>query len=207
MVNHQGAPRARDAWCALLFSATSKRDSSILFSIFMAARRRRLRAGGAPEDRFSMPSDPTNRRETPETTARFEREVELTTATCRAAIDGRLAARAIAEWLRPLEMGEAEFQALWFLRFTAEEVDQATIAARLALSPAQVSHTVDRLGRKGWIAVASAAGDRRRRLWRLTPHGAHTLDEKLRDCGAPLYGATGSPGAPDLVIPQRKEAA
>lgn len=109
---------------------------------------------------------------------------------CGAAIEGRLAGRALVAWSRPLAVGEADFQVLWYLRFAVAPMDQATIAARLALSAAQVSNSVERLGAKGWIAGEVARGDRRRRMWRITLSGAEQLEGLLREFGPPSYWPT-----------------
>jgi DNA-binding MarR family transcriptional regulator len=100
--------------------------------------------------------------------------------TCRTVVDGRRAARALAEWLRRFELSEPEFQVLWRLRDVAVEgLDQTTLANQLALSPAQVSATVERLGTRGWIIAHSRPEDRRRRLWQLSASGRTMLQSIL----------------------------
>lgn len=102
--------------------------------------------------------------------------------TCRAAIDGRRAARVLAAWAKHFELSEPEFQLLWSLRPLANRgVDQSSLARRLALSPAQVSATVERLRRGGWIFSLAVQGDRRRRLWQLTGAGHALLAKMLVD--------------------------
>jgi DNA-binding MarR family transcriptional regulator len=96
---------------------------------------------------------------------------------CRAIIDGRRAARTLAVWTARFELSEAEFLVLWCLRDTATAgIDQTTIAERLALSPAQVSATAERLRASGRIVPRSAAGDRRRHLWQLSAAGRTLLE-------------------------------
>ncbi len=100
--------------------------------------------------------------------------------TCRTAIDGRRAARALAQWTQSFELGEAEFQLLWCLRAElGDGRDQTTLARELAISPAQVSAAVERMRAKGWICQQVAVGDRRRHLWQLSTAGQSLLDEML----------------------------
>ena len=75
-----------------------------------------------------------------------------------------------------------EFEVLWCIRFTGVHgIDQATIAGRLLLSPAQVSATVERLRSSGWIAQRSLAHDRRRHLWQLSAEGEALVERLLSD--------------------------
>jgi DNA-binding MarR family transcriptional regulator len=97
------------------------------------------------------------------------REIDL---ICRAIIDGRRAARTLAVWAAPFELSEPEFLVLWCLQQAATAgADQTTIAQLLALSPAQVSATVERLRSDGHIVREMVSGDRRRHLWRLSATG------------------------------------
>jgi DNA-binding MarR family transcriptional regulator len=92
--------------------------------------------------------------------------------TCRSAIVGRRAARAIADWARQFELSEAEFQLLWRLRTAAGDgIDQTALAKSLAFSAAQISASVERLRARGWIVSQSAHGDRRRHQWQLSAAG------------------------------------
>lgn len=102
--------------------------------------------------------------------------------TCRSSIDGRRAARALAAWAKPFELSEPEFQLLWRLRpLVGEGLDQTSLARTLTLSPAQVSATVERLRRGGWIVPHVARGDRRRQVWQLTDDGHALLAKMLVD--------------------------
>jgi DNA-binding MarR family transcriptional regulator len=104
--------------------------------------------------------------------------------TCRTAVDGRRAVRALAEWSQQFQLGEPEFQVLWCLRASrANGLDQKTLAKLLACSPAQVSATVERLRSHGWISQRQSPGDRRRNLWQLTAGGTQLLDEMLAATG------------------------
>jgi DNA-binding MarR family transcriptional regulator len=86
----------------------------------------------------------------------------------------------LAEWVRPFELTEPEFQVLWLLRQANESaVDQKTLASALAFSAAQISASVDRLRVRGWILQIVSPGDRRRHLWRLSDGGQKLLDSVL----------------------------
>jgi len=101
---------------------------------------------------------------------------------CRTAVDGRRAARAIARWAGRSRLSEPDFQLLWCLRpVSGDGIDQTTLARELALSPAQVSATVERLRAGGWIEQRPALGDRRRNLWQLTSGGQRLLTRMLHD--------------------------
>jgi DNA-binding MarR family transcriptional regulator len=100
--------------------------------------------------------------------------------TCRTAAAGRRAVRALAEWAQRFDLGETEFQILWGLKWCAGDgLDQATLAKRLACSPAQVSTTVEQLRLRGWIAQLETPGDRRRHRWQLSPLGKSLVDQML----------------------------
>jgi DNA-binding MarR family transcriptional regulator len=100
--------------------------------------------------------------------------------TCRTVIDGRRAARALAEWAQQFSLSEAEFQLLWCLRSAvAEGLDQTRLSRALTTSPANVSTTVERLRTRGWICQQAIAGDRRRQCWRLTSGGQELLEEMV----------------------------
>jgi DNA-binding MarR family transcriptional regulator len=104
---------------------------------------------------------------------------------CQTVVDGRRAARALADWAGRFDLSEPEFQVLWCLRDAiATGVDQTTIAHWLALSPAQVSATVERLRAEGCIVQQALPGDRRRRQWQLSAAGRATLNEMLRNAGS-----------------------
>lgn len=98
-------------------------------------------------------------------------------AACRSAAEGKLAARTIAAWLDGLDISEPEFRLLWLLAgavdpsLTAASLDQAELAERLVVSPAQVSGAVERLRHMGLLERAANQGDRRRQLWRITAAG------------------------------------
>ncbi len=106
--------------------------------------------------------------------------VRLIEQTCQTAIEGRRAARAIAHWSKGFQLTEPESQILWCVRDAADgSIDQTTVAKRLALSPAQVSASVEKLRSGGWISPREAPGDRRRRLWQLSLKGNELLIRML----------------------------
>lgn len=110
---------------------------------------------------------------------------------CRTAIDGRRAARALADWAQRFDLGEAELQVLWNLQTAADAgQDQTTLARELAFSAAQVSATVERVRARGWICQQPAAGDRRRHLWQLSATGRDFLHQMLANATLLNCGAT-----------------
>jgi DNA-binding MarR family transcriptional regulator len=106
--------------------------------------------------------------------------------TCRAAINGRNATRALAHWAKAFGLAEVEFQILWRLRSAdTSGLDQTALAGALAVSPAQISASVERLRALGNIGARAATGDRRRHLWRLSATG-HQLIAKMLESVALL---------------------
>lgn len=100
---------------------------------------------------------------------------------CHTAAEGRRSARALAQWCERFQLSEPEFQVMWCLRgLIGGGLDQTTLAKRLALSPAQVSGTVEKLRARGWISQQSVDGDRRRHLWHLSESGGGAIHEMLR---------------------------
>lgn len=103
-------------------------------------------------------------------------------AACRLASEGKLAARRIAAWLHSVPVNEPEFRLLWVLaggsqrEGAATSLDQADLAERLVVSPAQVSGAVERLRSLGLLERIQHERDRRRQLWQVTSAG----DELLR---------------------------
>jgi DNA-binding MarR family transcriptional regulator len=107
--------------------------------------------------------------------------VERINAACRQAAEGKLAARRIAAWLDGSEINEPEFRLLWLLAGTANAdisaipLDQADLAERLVVSPAQVSGAVERLRSLGMVERLHHQRDRRRQMWRVTAAGETLL--------------------------------
>jgi DNA-binding MarR family transcriptional regulator len=95
---------------------------------------------------------------------------------CGIAVDGRRAARALAEWVQRFELGEPEFLVIWCLHARQSAgLDQTSLAKALACSPAQISATVERLRVRGWIETRLKPGDRRRHVWQLAARGEESL--------------------------------
>ena len=98
---------------------------------------------------------------------------------CRRAIAGKLAVRDIGAWLQGDTVSEPEFRLLWMLSRqaggTCDSLDQAEMAERLVVSPAQVSGAVERLRNAGLLERVDSKRDRRRQLWQLTGSGEQLL--------------------------------
>ncbi len=106
---------------------------------------------------------------------------------CQQVVAGKHAARALAHWVGGVGISETEFRLLWLLfPVTApaskesdhELPDQAELAAKLAVSAAQVSGAVERLQSLGYIERHVNGVDRRRQMWRLADPGralVHTV--------------------------------
>ena len=103
---------------------------------------------------------------------------------CRLVVDGRRAGRALADWARRFGLTEPEFLTLWRVSESpADGIDQTTLAQRLALSPAQISATVERLRTGDWIVQCDRPGDRRRHLWQLSARGRTRLQAIVGQAG------------------------
>jgi len=100
--------------------------------------------------------------------------------TCQTSIDGRRAAKALAQWSEQFHISEPELQILWRLREVRDGVDQTSLAKELVISPAQVSSCVERLRVRELIVHEVAAADRRRHLWQLTRGGNELLDKVVQ---------------------------
>jgi DNA-binding MarR family transcriptional regulator len=103
---------------------------------------------------------------------------------CRRVADGRLAARELAAWVAGAGVSEAEFRLLWVLFHGDLSLNQAELASRLGVSPAQVSGAVERLHSAGHIDGGCDAADRRRQLWRLTAGGRALIHAVLAHVAA-----------------------
>lgn len=98
---------------------------------------------------------------------------------CQHAISGKLACREISSWLRGSQIQEPEFRLLWLLAGSAHaagcSLDQAELAERLVVSPAQVSGAVEHLRSLGLLERVQHERDRRRQLWRVTDAAGELL--------------------------------
>jgi DNA-binding MarR family transcriptional regulator len=95
-----------------------------------------------------------------------------------------MAARELAAWVVGAGVSEAEFRLLWTLFHGGLSLNQAELASRLAVSPAQISGAVERLQAIGLLDGASDAADRRRQLWRLVPAGVALIHSILAQVAA-----------------------
>jgi DNA-binding MarR family transcriptional regulator len=114
---------------------------------------------------------------------------EQVDAACRQAIVGKLACRDIAAWLRGSQINEPEFRLLWLLAGNGNgaaecSLDQADLAERLVVSPAQVSGGVERLRNLGLLERVQHERDRRRQLWRVTDAAGELLGQIVSQVGA-----------------------
>lgn len=104
-------------------------------------------------------------------------------AACRQVVAGKLAARLLGAWVRELGVSDSEFRLLWQLERELNAAtesaasrkplppDQAMLAERLAVSPAQMSGMVERLSAEGLIEPDRSTKDRRRQAWRISLAG------------------------------------
>ncbi len=105
---------------------------------------------------------------------------------CRRVVAGKCAARELAHWVGGLGISETEFRLLWLLfpvhapkSSSVDDLpDQGELAAKLAVSAAQVSGAVERLHSLGLVERVADGADRRRQTWRLADAGralVHTV--------------------------------
>jgi len=108
-------------------------------------------------------------------------------------------ARHAARW----QLSEPEFLLLWACRQAPGcGVAQSKLAARLAVSAAQISGLVEKLRLDGLLEGRRAQRDRRRQLWRLTPAGEATLQAglaEMADWTGVLDSRLGARGARRLI--------
>lgn len=99
----------------------------------------------------------------------------------RLGASGRNLREGVARVLQGHGLGEAEMSALWLCRSVPAGLHQAELAARLAVSPAHVSQTVERLRQRGWLTSRRAPPDRRRQYWVVTDDGERLIEQLLVD--------------------------
>ncbi len=90
-----------------------------------------------------------------------------------------------ADVIRDLDLTDALAGALWRLAPGQPPPSMRDLAATLDCDPSTVTFLVDRLEERGLIVRRQAAGDRRRKVITLTPHGADTrrrLIDALSGC-------------------------
>lgn len=111
---------------------------------------------------------------------------------CRQVVAGKQAARDLTHWIGGVGVGETEFRLLWLLfpasdpavRCVENLPDQAELAARLAVSPAQVSGAVERLRSLQLVERHLDGADRRRQTWRLSDGGRALIHTVLHLVGS-----------------------
>ena len=100
----------------------------------------------------------------------------------RIVVCGRIFRDDLARQAGRWQLSEPEFLTLWVCRRVPPSgLGQNELAARLAVSAAQVSSVVEQLRRQRFLVGRRAKTDRRRKLWRLTPAGRAKLQAVLAD--------------------------
>jgi DNA-binding MarR family transcriptional regulator len=119
------------------------------------------------------------------------------------AVFGRQLRQTMARLLAELDLNDTELLLLWVCGGAGKDgIAQNRLAAAVGLSPGQVSGLVDRMGRQGWIAPCERPGDRRRRLWQITPMGREARDRvlaRLAPAATACEASAGAVGLDDLV--------
>jgi DNA-binding MarR family transcriptional regulator len=87
--------------------------------------------------------------------------------------------------LGELELSFTQMKALFLLSEKCER-SVTDIAGKLAMSPAAMSRSVDRLVQRGYVARSECASDRRTRLVTLLPAGREVLGRVMEARGAAL---------------------
>ena len=108
---------------------------------------------------------------------------------CRATINGRRAAKRLGALAKQFDLSEPAFEIVWFLACgNSTGVDQTTLAAELAVSPAQVSACVEKLRVRGLIVHQEIPGDRRRHFWQLTCEASELIKRIASAAGSATFG-------------------
>lgn len=87
----------------------------------------------------------------------------------------QIAVAIFAEHLAAADITPVQFAILNALRDTPD-IDQVSLAKRVAFDPATSGSVIGRLEAKGWLRRQSHATDRRRKLLVITPQGVQALD-------------------------------
>jgi DNA-binding MarR family transcriptional regulator len=85
--------------------------------------------------------------------------------------------RLLAECVAPWQLNEQEFLLLWLCGQERAGLGQGELATALGVSPAQMSTLVERLRKRGLIAVERSLHDRRRQMWQIAQPGVSLLGE------------------------------
>lgn len=169
------------------------------------------------------------RQEAPSSPARQEVEAWIET-TCQAVIRGRKSSWQVSAWARAVGLSEVEWQLLWLLSGIPRQKDgppatavesleyashQTELAAKLVVSPAQISACVGRLDAEGLILGRRPQTDRRRQLWRISDRGRSLVERvitmadvrtALDDAQPPGNGPSSNSYSPPAPPASRAEA-
>lgn len=110
---------------------------------------------------------------------------ETLEATCLEIAAGKLASQRLKQWIRDAALNETEFRLLLTLRQATRvgSASQTQLAVQLAVSPALISATVERLRLRQLVAPVVSSDDRRRQAWQLTASARHLLARVASDMG------------------------
>ena len=107
----------------------------------------------------------------------------------------QIAVAIFAEHLAAADITPVQFAILNALRDTPE-IDQVSLAKRVAFDPATSGSVIGRLEAKGWLRRQSHATDRRRKLLVITPQGVQALDS-MQGAVAQVQAQILAPLSPD----------
>ena len=94
----------------------------------------------------------------------------------RASCAARQLRRRLAALAEIAGLSDNEVLVLWLAAGAIEGLVQGDLAAAIGISPAQMSGTVERLRKRGLIAMERSPLDRRRQVWRNTAAGRELLE-------------------------------
>jgi len=107
----------------------------------------------------------------------------------------QIAVAIFAEHLADADITPVQFAILNALRDTPE-IDQVSLAKRVAFDPATSGSVIGRLEAKGWLSRQPHATDRRRKLLVITPQGVQAL-ANMQAAVAQVQAQILSPLSPD----------
>ena len=86
---------------------------------------------------------------------------------------GRQLRRQLSAVAADCDLNDSELLVVWLCNDAGRV--QVELAAAIGVSPAQMSGLVERLGRRGLVAMNRLASDRRRQVWKTSPAGLTLL--------------------------------
>lgn len=107
----------------------------------------------------------------------------------------QIAVAIFAEHLSEADITPVQFAILNAVRDTPE-IDQVSLAKRVAFDPATSGSVIGRLELKGWLSRQPHATDRRRKLLVITPKGVQAL-ASMQACVARVQAQILSPLSPE----------